>query len=129
MIIFENELNALFKKITFNMHQAGVKILAGSDAGAFNSFVYPGIALHKELYELVDTGLTPLQALQSSTLNGAQFFGDFDQHGSINKNKEADLLILDENPLQNILNTQKIYAVVANGTLYNQINLEALLNE
>ncbi|HBX67115.1 MAG: amidohydrolase [Balneola sp.] len=128
-IQFEKELNDLFKKITGDMQAAGIKILAGSDAGAYNSYVYPGISLHKELQEFVSSGLTPLEALQASSLNGSLFFGDYDQTGSINIGKQADLLILNANPLSDIKNTEQIYSVVSNGKHYDKGELEKILEE
>lgn len=53
----------------------GVVILAGTDAGFLNSYDYPVIGLHDELGLLVKAGLTPLQALQTSTINGARWLG------------------------------------------------------
>lgn len=121
-IRFQEELNTLFRKITFDMQQAGVKLLAGSDAGAYNSFVYPGISLHRELEQFVESGLTPLQALQSSSLNGARFFGDYDTTGSIEIGKKADLLVLNSNPLEDIKNTQQIHAVVLGGKILKNLS-------
>lgn len=94
------------------MLQNGVTILAGSDSGAFNSFVYPGESLHSELKELVNAGLSPAQALQTSVINGPEFFELKDYYGSIEKGKIGELLILKKNPLENIENTQKIYLII-----------------
>jgi len=109
------------------LQKAGVKIIAGTDAGYLNSFVYPGIALHQELQLFVEAGLTPLQALQSSILNGPEFLEKSDQFGSIEPGKFADILILDENPLQDITATQKINAVILKGKLIDRNELDALL--
>ncbi len=126
---FEEELHSLFKKMTYDMQQAGVKLLAGSDAGAYNSFVYPGISLHQELEQFVDAGLTPLQALQSSSLNGTHFFGDHQQVGTIEIGKDADLLILESNPLDDIFNTRSIHTVISKGKIINSESLYNLLEE
>jgi imidazolonepropionase-like amidohydrolase len=128
-IRFEKELNDLFKKVTGDMQAAGVKILAGSDAGAYNSYVYPGISLHKELQEFVSSGLTPLQALQASSYNGSHFFGDYNQTGSIDIGKQADLLILDANPLSDIKNTEQINAVISDGRFFTKSDLDKLFEE
>ncbi|MDZ7756344.1 amidohydrolase family protein [Rhodohalobacter sp.] len=128
-IKFEEELNDLFKKMTNDMQEAGVKILAGSDAGAYNSFVYPGISLHKELEQMVSSGLTPLEALQTSILNGADFFNDYNEVGSITAGKQADLLFLNANPLEDITNTQEIYSVVSDGKVFNSEALQNLFTD
>ncbi|WP_409028805.1 amidohydrolase family protein [Gracilimonas sediminicola] len=125
-IQFEKELNDLFKKVTRDMQQAGVKLLAGSDAGAYNSYVYPGISLHRELEAFVKSGMTPLQALQASSYNGAHFFGDYGRVGSIDAGKKADLVILNANPLSDIRNTTNIHAVVSNGELLTSESLNEL---
>ncbi len=54
---------------------SGMDIIAGTDTGFLNSYIYPGFALHEELKIYVDSGLTPLEALQTSIVNGPKFFG------------------------------------------------------
>ena len=100
------------------MQDAGVNILAGSDCGAFNSFVYPGESLHAELEELVNAGLSPQQALQASFLNGPRYFELENYYGSIEKGKVADLIFLKENPLEDIRNTRKITQIFKNGKIF-----------
>jgi len=98
----------------------GVTILAGSDTGAVNSYLYPGDSLHRELSELVDAGLTPLQALQGATLKAASWFDRSGDLGTVERGKLADLLILDANPLLDIGNTRAIVAVVQDGRYLDQ---------
>jgi imidazolonepropionase-like amidohydrolase len=81
------------------LQQAGVRILAGTDAGFLNSFNYPGIGLHQELSLFVQAGLTPLQALRAATINGAEFLGREATSGSIAAGNVADLVLLTRNPL------------------------------
>ena len=111
------------------LHNAGVKIIAGTDAGYLNSFVYPGLALHKELELMVKYGLTAQQALIASVINGPAFLGKQKLYGSITAGKIADLLLLNENPLLNISATQKIHAVIVQGKLFNRTTLDAMLLE
>ena len=108
-------LRQRFVSMIPNLHEAGVSIYAGSDSGPYNSFVYPGLSLHKELEELVEAGLTPLEALQTSVQNGPAFFGVSDTYGKIQQGYAADLLILNSNPLSDIKNTQDIYSVILKG--------------
>jgi len=110
------------------LEKAGVKILAGTDAGYLNSYAYPGIGLHKELELLVKYGLSPLQALQASVINSPDFLGK-KEYGSIAEGKKADLLLLDENPLSNISATQKIFAVITAGKALDRKTLDDMLEQ
>lgn len=78
---------------------------------------FPGFGLHDELRLLVEAGLTPLQVLQSATLNPARFLGRTDDLGTVEAGKLADLVLLDANPLEDIGNTRRIRAVVVDGRL------------
>ena len=94
------------------MNQSGVKFLAGTDAPVL---LLPGFSLHDELKELVKGGLSPLEALQSATLNPALFFKIERDLGSLEKGKIADIVLLDADPLDAIENTKKISAVIKRG--------------
>lgn len=96
-------------------HQAGVTIAAGTDFQADKAGLpYP--MLHHELQLLVDdAGMTPLQALQAATLNGAKVLGMQDNIGSIGKGKMANILVLNQDPSQNIQHSRDIYAVIKHG--------------
>lgn len=111
------------------MYENGVNILAGSDSGAFNSFVYPGESLHAELHELVNAGLSPAQALQTSVINGPKFFGIEEYYGSLEKGKVADIIILINNPLEDIKNTRSIDRVIINQQIYTPGKLLKNLRE
>jgi imidazolonepropionase-like amidohydrolase len=107
------------------MQRAGVGILAGTDV--INPYCFPGFSLHDELVLLVQSGLTPMQALQAATINPARFLGKEKEMGTIEKGKIADLVLLDANPLEEIANTQKIHAVVFNGKLIPKPALQEML--
>lgn len=78
---------------------------------------------------LADAGLTALKALQTATLNPARVLGMTDSLGTVEAGKLADLVLLDADPLENIRNTQRIRAVVADGRLYRHADLDRLLAE
>src|SRR5260370_420308 len=109
------------------MHKTGVEFIAGTDAP--NPFCFPGFSLHDELDLLVQSGLTPMEALRTATINPARFFGMENTLGTIEVGKLADLVLLDANPLKDIRNTQEINAVVINGRLLDRKTLDKLLAE
>jgi hypothetical protein len=114
------------RKVTGDMHRAGVRLLAGSDS--LDRYVFPGSSLHYELRELVAAGLTPKEALQTATENPAEFFGKKDT-GVIAAGRRADMVLLDADPSQEIANTQKITAVVLAGQFLQRKDLDALLEK
>ncbi len=114
------KLDEFFRKLTLKLHEAGVELMAGSDAGAYNSYIYPGPSLHKELESLVAVGLSPLEALKTSIVNGPKWLGVEDDYGVIANGKKADILLLKENPLIDIKNTTSIQAVIRSGHLMNK---------
>jgi imidazolonepropionase-like amidohydrolase len=115
---FSRKLEAKFMSMVPAKQTAGVTLLAGSDSGPFNSFIYPGASLQEEVILLVKAGLTPLQALQAATLNGARFMGVAEQTVGIAPGKDADLVLLTANPLEDITNIKKIDAVISRGKAY-----------
>jgi Amidohydrolase family len=90
---------------------AGGKIHSGSDP----NHVLPGYAVHAELEMLTEAGLTPLQAIQTASINVAQAWGRDKDYGSVEKGKIADLVIVRGDPLQNISATQDVEMVFIEG--------------
>lgn len=109
------------------MQNAGIKLLAGSDCGAFNSYVYPGESLHGELNALSKAGLSNAQVIKTSIINGPEFLDLGSEYGSIVSGKVADILILDKNPLENIDNLKKINTVIKSGEVYDRERLNTML--
>lgn len=114
-----------YVQIVGALHRAGVKTLAGSDMTM--PYCFPGFSLHDELGLLVQAGLTPLEALQTATINPAKYLGREKDLGTIEKGKLADLVLLDANPLAEISNTKKINTVVLNGRLLGRDALDKML--
>ena len=110
------------------IQQSGVLILAGTDAGFLNSYDYPGIGLHDELGQLVKAGLTPLQALQASTINGARWLGKESRYGTLARGSASDLVILDGNPIADIGATRRIHGVVVRGRYLDRAKLDSMLD-
>lgn len=111
------------------LQEAGVTIMAGTDAGFLNSYNYPGIGLHDELSLYVKEGLTPARALASATRAGPAWFGRLDRYGAIEAGKAADLVLLEANPLEDIRATRAIHAVVLRGAVHERADLDRMLDQ
>jgi len=109
------------------MHSAGVGLLAGSDCSWSNPYTFPGWSLHQELELLLQSGLSPMEVLQTATRNPARFLGELRTNGTVEEGKTANLVLLTANPLEDIRNTQKIDSVVLKGKLLMRGDLESLL--
>lgn len=105
------------------LHDAGAGLLLGSDAPQV--FNVPGFSLHHELQFLVDAGLTPFEALSTGTTAAAEFL-DINT-GQVAVGRDADLVLLDSNPLADISNTRRIHGVMLRGTWYSTTQLQAFL--
>jgi imidazolonepropionase-like amidohydrolase len=116
----EHELDIVRK-----LHAANVPFLAGTDTPA-GVDVIPGISLHLELQRFVAAGFTPLEALQTATLNPADFYNRRSDFGTVQVGRIADLVLLQANPLENIANTRTVVGVVADGHYLSSTDLERL---
>lgn len=114
------------KKMTFELYQAGVKLMAGSDSPEW--FLVQGFSIHDELETFVSCGLSPYAALETATRNPAEYLGIWDRKASIEVGKDADLVLLENNPLENIQNTRRICGVMNNGKWYTKEELNAFLD-
>jgi imidazolonepropionase-like amidohydrolase len=108
-------------QLTKMMYDNGIPILSGTDIP--NLDLVPGISLHHELELLVEAGIPPIEVIMIATSNGAQALGIQDIVGTIEVGKQADLIVLSENPLDDISNTKKIEAVINNGQLIDRVGL------
>ncbi|MFD4637618.1 amidohydrolase family protein [Lentzea sp. NPDC058436] len=109
------------------MHAAGVGVVAGTDAGF--AYVFPGFSLHDELALLVRAGLTPDQALRSATSEAARCLGREHESGTVTPGKQADLVVLDADPLRDITNVSRIHAVVSRGRYLGPAERTRILHE
>lgn len=121
----DGQLYALALDNVRQAHAAGVRILAGTDAG--DTYVFPGFGIHDELVELVRAGLSPAEALRTATIDAARFSGRTREFGSIETAKVADMILLDANPLADIRNTTKIRGLFFNGQYLDRAALDTLL--
>jgi imidazolonepropionase-like amidohydrolase len=114
--------------MTLAMFRAGVPFMAGTDTAA-GVHIFPGFSLHQELVLFQKAGLTPMQALQTATLNPAKFMGRTADMGTVEQGKLADLVILDADPLKDIANSQKIRGVVLAGRYFDRPALDRMLRD
>lgn len=126
---YEGESDAPYtdwvRRVTVELQEAGVVLLAGSDAGDPGTIW--GFSLHDELELLVSIGLPEISALRLATYNPALFLGAADSLGSIGVGITADLVLLDANLLENIRNTRRINAVILRGNVLDRELLDKLL--
>jgi imidazolonepropionase-like amidohydrolase len=122
-----SQLRSFFEhglKITGLAHKAGVRIMTGTDAN--DTMIVPGFSLHGELALLARAGMPPMEVLRASTTIPALYLKRADL-GGIAAGKEADLVLLGRNPLDDIGNSRSIESVISNGRFYDRAALDALL--
>jgi imidazolonepropionase-like amidohydrolase len=108
---------------TRGLHDAGVPLLLGTDAGFY--FVFPGRAVHEELRLLVvAAGLSPYQALRAATINPAVFLGLQGKSGVVAVGAAADLLLVEENPLEEVGHLSRRVGVMTRGRWLPQGELD-----
>ena len=113
----------LRRRLILALHDSGAGLLLGSDAPQI--FNVPGFSAHRELDVLVAAGLTPYEALQTGTSAVAKFLGS--NTGVVAVGKEADLILLDANPLEDIRNSRRIHGVMLRGQWLPASELEQRL--
>ena len=120
-----NALQSYFEKgleLTGRAYRAGVPILVGTDT------IIGGFRMHDELDLLVRAGLTPAEAIRAATLDAARYAGQEEGFGTVAVGKQADLILLTANPLEEIANTRKISDVFVAGYHYDRALLDRLLS-
>jgi imidazolonepropionase-like amidohydrolase len=112
---------AQLRALVPRMKAQGVVLLAGTDYRD-----KPGKSLHDELELLVQSGLTPAEALAAATVEPVRLLGLADRLGAVRPGLEADLVVLAGNPLADIRNTRRIAAVIRSGRLFDARQLAQL---
>ena len=110
-----------------SLYNAGVKLMTGSDGPEW--YLAPGFTVHDEIESYVKAGLSNFAALQTATINPATYLGIDKRKGTIEPGKEADFILLEKNPLQDIRNTRSIKAVYTGKKFYDKAQLDKLLTE
>ena len=117
------EAIALRRQIVRALHEGGAGLLLGSDAPQI--FNVPGFSLHHELAFLVAAGLSPYEALHTGTAAVAEFLGT--NTGYVAVGRDADLLMLDADPLADITNSRRVYGVMVRGEWFDYRALQERL--
>jgi hypothetical protein len=100
-------------KIVKALHDAGARLIVGTDTP--HPFVLPGLSVHEELANFVNSGMSPYEALKAATIDAAEFMGKKGEFGVIERGARADLILLEANPLNDIENTKRIAGVMVHG--------------
>ena len=117
----------LRKHLIGTAHDAGVPILLGADSPQI--FNTPGFSIHRELAALAASGLTSFEAIAAGSTVPAEFFGQSDVWGSIAPARDADLVVLRDDPLADIANSRSIEAVLVRGRYLDREELDAGLSD
>lgn len=122
------EASIALDRRTFSLaHEMGVPILASSDASFANSYLFHGFSLLDELDIYVSAGLTPREALYTATVAPPRFFGLADQDGTVAIGQRADLVLLDDNPLEGLDTLRQPRAVIVGGVVLNRERLDEMI--
>jgi len=114
------------KNFTKILAKEDVPMMTGSDTFGF---VVPGFSLHEEFQFLQEAGLSPYEILKASTLTPARYLGSIATEGTITVGKNANLVLLNKNPLEDIKNTKTIEGVLLKGEWLGRDQLDSLLKE
>lgn len=111
------------RALTKLLADAGVRMMTGTDGGTLWG---PGLTLRQEFEELAAAGLSPLDILRMTTLNAAEYLGRTDRMGTVAIGRQADLVVLEANPLDDVRNLHRIAGVVRAGVHWSAEELAAL---
>ena len=117
----------LNRQMVAALHQAGAGILLGTDAA--QAYHLPGYSIHEELAFLTEAGLSPYEAIEAGTRNAAEAMGKLDEFGTIETGKRADLILLEDNPLNDVGNIQKRVGVMVRGRWTAEEGMQSILDE
>ena len=112
------------------LHDGGVTLVLGTDAGGIGMGLVPGFSLHDELRLMIENGFTPYEAIRTATVNAADVINKMNgkgNFGSIEVGKRADLVMIDGNPLDDINHLENIHGVMASGRWLDKSTLQSML--
>jgi len=109
-----------------NLEHLNPNYISGTDCGGGYSFLVPGFGLHDEIFNFYKLGLTPLEALQTATSNASKALEMEGELGTLKKGARADLVVLNNNPIEDIYNLKGIQKVVIKGRILDQTILNQI---
>ncbi len=112
-------------KLLGAMNDAGVLILMGTDAP--QQFSVPGFSIHEELKRMVEAGMTPYEVYRTGTYNVGEYFVDQDNFGTIAPGKRADMILLDQNPLEDVSHLKERAGVMVRGVWLPELEIQERL--
>jgi imidazolonepropionase-like amidohydrolase len=115
------------QRLAYRLHATDARLTVGTDMS--NPWIAPGISLHREMELLAEAGVPPARILMAATANAAEALGAGERLGRVAPGFEADLVVLDADPLADIRNTRRIHAVVLDGRYLTSERLEGLKGE
>ncbi len=121
------KFNSIRKQLLKKLQEKGHGILLGSDAPQL--FNVPGFSIHHEISGMLSAGLSPLEILQSGTINPAVYAGMETVFGQVKEGFSADLVILDANPIEDMKALKQIYGVMVNGRWLSKKSIEEKLTK
>ncbi len=120
----EDEYNhILTARMVNRLDQAGVAIMLGAHGQR------EGLAAHWEMWMFEQGGMTPHRALIAGTINGARYIGMDADLGSLEPGKLADLIVLEENPLENLRSSEHVRHVMVGGRLFDALSMNEIAGE
>jgi imidazolonepropionase-like amidohydrolase len=116
------------KEITLNLHRSGAPVIAGTDSGNL-FFLVPGVSLYKELLLLNKIGIPAYDVLKMATSNASKAMGRDNEFGVIAVGSRADLILLENNPLDDLVNLNKKKGVMFRGIYFPGDDLDLIANK
>ena len=117
----------LRRKLLRALHEAGAKIAFGTDSPQL--FSVPGFSIHREMQLMTECGMTPYDVLSSATRDVAQYFGTSKETGTVEVGKRADLLLVNENPLNDLRGLAQRAGVMVNGKWMPETEIQKRLEQ
>jgi hypothetical protein len=122
----------LDKKLLAGLKEIDIPLLLSTDAGTSGMGIVPGFSIHDELRILVENGFTPYEAIAAGTVVASgvvKRMNGQDDFGTIVPGKRADLILLQQNPLEDVANIRKIHGVMTAGRWYDQMTIAEMLEQ
>lgn len=121
------KFNSIRKQLIKQLQDSGHGMLLGSDAPQL--FNVPGFSIHHEIDGLLGAGLNPLEIIQSGTINPAKYFDMQNVFGEVKVGLEADLILVDDNPLDDLDALQNLSGVIRQGKWISKSEIDSKLSE